>query len=79
MNKIDRLFEILKKNNVHITRRTYNDDILEYNVWTSGYKTKECYDLEELFREYGFFALSMKFDLHCGKTRTHYKQVRKNN
>lgn len=58
----------LSKNHVHFTLLS-NGNLV---IWTSGYKTRECYDLEAFMMKGGFYALKMDFDTLCGKTRTEY-------
>ena len=77
MSDITKFLEDLSKENVHFNRVTYDESVLDFNVWTSGYKTMECYDLEKRFMEHDFYAMTREFDRQCGKTRTYYKQVKK--
>lgn len=44
----------------------------EIFVWTSGYCTQDCHDLEEALMAFGFSAMSRDFDSLCGKTVTVY-------
>lgn len=62
-------YQALNDNYVHWDRRD-EDHIV---VWTSGYRTAECYEIERFLMKGKFFALSMDFDSLCGKTKTVYK------
>jgi len=63
------VYDQFKANNVHWQRRD-NETIV---VWTSGYKTSECYDIESFLMKSKCYCISMDFDKQCGKTKAVYK------
>ena len=41
-------------------------------IYTPGYKTAECYEIEKFLMEHEMFCLEMRFDTHCRKTKSIY-------
>ncbi len=55
---------------VHWDRKDKNHII----VWTSGYKTAECHEIERyLMDNFKMTCMSQKFDSLCGKTVSVFK------
>jgi antirestriction protein ArdC len=62
-----KLSDYLEKNNLQWGRYDSESDSLY--VWTPGYKTAQCYEVEARAMSEGYIALKMHFDQHCGKTQ----------
>lgn len=70
INKFRTLLKQLSDNNVHFTRSKDN----EWIIYTSGYKTAEAYEINDLVNKMGGFCFKQDFDQICGKTRTFFKK-----
>ena len=62
-------YKILTENNFHWDRVSAKEII----VWTPGYKTAACFEIEEILMKAKMFALKRDFDEMCGKTYTIFK------
>jgi len=62
-------YQVLEDNFVHWGR--IDEDTIY--VYTSGYQTAECYEIEKFLMKAKMFCLEMRFDSHCGKTKSVYR------
>lgn len=62
-------YQALTEARVHWDRKDGNHII----VWTSGYLTAECHEIERFLMQAKMRAVSQEFDKVCGKTVTTYK------
>ena len=65
------LFEYIEKNNIHVQRKDYKG-ALAYVVFTRGFQTRECSEIEEVFMKHGLICLSRDFDRTSGNTISRY-------
>lgn len=61
-------YQELSAKHVHWDRK----DATHIVVWTSGYKTNDCHEIEKFLMRAGMWATSQEYDQLCGKTRTVY-------
>lgn len=64
-------YQQLSDNYVHWDRKDANHII----VWTSGYETADCHDIEEFLMRAGMRCCERKFDRMCGKTYSVYRHL----
>ena len=57
-------YEQLTANHVHWDRKSSNEII----VWTSGYLTADCHNIEKFLMQAGMLCIKQEFDQMCGKT-----------
>ena len=62
-------YQVLEDNSVFWGRIDENT----IYVYTSGYKTAECYEIEKFLMKAKMFCLEMRFDRHCGQTKSVYR------
>ncbi len=65
----DDIYQILVNKNTHWDRK----DSKHIYIWTSGYKTMECYEYEKLLNKAKMVCVKRRFDTLCGKTFSLYK------
>lgn len=64
------IIKILESNNLQWGK--YNNN--EFYIWTPGYKHADCYKLEKIIMDNGYFCLSMSYDKHCCQTLMKFKK-----
>ena len=62
-------YKELSDKHVHWDRKDSNHII----VWTNGYKTQDCHNIEKFLMQAGMFIVRQEFDKICGKTYSVYK------
>lgn len=62
-------YQKLTDKNVHWDRKDSGHII----VWTSGYKTQDCHNIESFLMQAGMYIVKQDFDQMSGKTYSIYK------
>lgn len=62
-------YQALIKANVHWSRQDDNHIV----VWTEGYLTQDCHNIEKFLLGAKMRIVKQEFDKYCGKTFTVYK------